>query len=344
MDTSSLKPARSYNSDVLLLVVYWLLAAPIIYSSYRHDFGVQRALAGILYTILLDSVAVYLLVFKFLPMALSRRNALVLLASVVVFVVLDAHFYLLGYQLLFSERALHWTAQEVLNAIIQHTQSYGMLGILMAGKRYFEVQSRLLQTQKAQTESELRNLKAQIDPHFLFNNLNVLRGLIQQDPAEANEYLGRFANLYRFLIRHKEDDFVTVAEELQFVNEYIYLLRHRFGEAYAFRQELAETADLDRLLVVPGTLQLLVENAIKHNAGDEDDALLITIKVTETELVVRHALRPKLTPVDSTGLGLVNLRERYKLLYNKAIQVENTGTAFIVTVPVMRQAQVYSAA
>ncbi|TGE10033.1 sensor histidine kinase [Hymenobacter fodinae] len=344
MNSSSLKPSRSYNSDLLLLVVYWLLASPIIYSSYRHDFGVERALAGILYTILLDSAAVYLLVFRFLPLALQRRNAVVVLASITVFVVLDAHCYLFGYQLLFSKHPLHWSAQEVLNSIIQHTQSYGMLGILMAGKRYFEVQKRLLQTQKAQTESELRNLKAQIDPHFLFNNLNVLRGLIQQDPAEANAYLGRFANLYRFLIRHKDDDFVTMAEELQFVNEYIYLLRHRFGAAYSFRQELAEAAELERLLVVPGTLQLLVENAIKHNAGDEDDALLITIKVTETELVVWHALRPKLTPVDSTGLGLSNLRERYKLLFNKAIGVENSGAVFSVTVPMVRQAQTWSAA
>ena len=88
--------------------------------------------------------------------------------------------------------------------------------------------------QKAQTESELRNLKAQIDPHFLFNNLNVLRGLIQQDPAEANEYLGRFANLYRFLIRHKDDDFVPLADELRFVDEYVYLLRHRFGTGLRF--------------------------------------------------------------------------------------------------------------
>jgi sensor histidine kinase YesM len=344
MNTSSLNPSQTYRYDFLLLVVYWLLAAPIIFLSYQHDFHIHRAVAGILYTIVLDTAAVYLLVFRLLPLVLARRNVLIVLGSITAFVLVDAHFYWLGYGLLFGTKTPQWSIGHVLNAVIQHTQSYGMLGILMAGKRYFEVQSRLLQTQKAQTESELRNLKAQIDPHFLFNNLNVLRGLIQQDPAEANAYLSRFANLYRFLIRHKEDDFVTVAEELQFVNEYIYLLRHRFGEAYAFRQELAETAELERLLVVPGTLQLLVENAIKHNAGDEDDALLITIKVTETELVVWHALRPKLTAVDSTGLGLANLRERYKLLFNKAMQVENTGAAFIVTVPVVRQAQAYSAA
>ena len=129
----------------------------------------------------------------------------------------------------------------------------------------------MAQLRQSQTESELRQLRAQIDSHFLFNNLNVLRGLIQHDPAEAHAYLNRFANLYRFLIRHKDDDFVTLAEELQFVYEYVCLLRHRFGAAYGFRQELPAAAELHRLLVVPGTVQLLVENSIKHNAGDDDD-------------------------------------------------------------------------
>jgi len=206
------------------------------------------------------------------------------------------------------------------------------------------VQKRLLQTQKAQTESELRNLKAQIDPHFLFNNLNVLRGLMQHDPAEANEYLTRFAALYRFLIRHKDDDFVPLPNELRFVDEYIYLLRHRFGAAYAFRQELLPAAELARLLVVPGTLQLLVENAIKHNAGDDDAPLLITIRATDTALLVEHPRRPKRTAVDSMGTGLANLRERYRLLAGQEITVTATAATFAVAVPLVAQARPWPAA
>ena len=338
-----LRLQRPGRSDILLVLVYWLLAAPIIYYSYQYEYGLMQAVAGILYTILLDSAAVYLLVFGLLPLALKRQNPVIILAVLTVFVVVDAHFYWLGYHLLFSAEPIQWSFLAILKAVMKHTQSYGMLGILLAGKRYFDVQKSLLQTQKAQAESELRNLKAQIDPHFLFNNLNVLRGLIQQDPAVANEYLNRFANLYRFLIRHKDEDFVTLQEELQFADEYIYLLRHRFGAAYAFRQKLPDGADLSRLLVVPGTLQQLLENAIKHNAGDEDDPLLITISASETSLTVRHPLRPKLTPVDSTGTGLANLRERYQLLTHKTIEVENTGNAFVVRVPVLAAARAWSA-
>lgn len=329
---------RPSRSDGLLMLMYWLLAAPIIFFDYYHDYTLGRAVAGIAYTVALDSAAVYLLVFGFLPLVLTRYNPLVVFGGLVVFVIIDAHFYRFGYQLIFTSHLVQWKFDSMLKAVMQHTQSYGLLGILLAGKRYADVQRRLLLTQKAQTESELRNLKAQIDPHFLFNNLNVLRGLIQQDPAEANEYLGRFANLYRFLIRHQNDDFVPLEDELRFVDEYIYLLRHRFGTAYAFRQELPMAADCARLLVVPGTLQLLVENAIKHNAGDEDAPLLITIRATGHTLVVEHPRRPKRTAVDSLGTGLANLRERYRLLSDQEVYVTDTPIVFAVAVPLLAMA------
>ena len=330
------RPARS---DLRLMLLYWLLAAPIIFYSNARSYGFERAGLGMCYTIVLDSATVYLLVFGFLPLALARRRAGLLFAGLVGFVVVDAHFYWLGYGLIFGRQDLHWHPLSILEAVLRHTQSYGMLGILLAGKRYADVQRSLLLTQKAQTESELRNLRAQIDPHFLFNNLNVLRCLIQQDPAEANEYLGRFANLYRFLIRHQNDDFVPLEDELRFVDEYIYLLRHRFGAAYAFRQELPPAADCARLLVVPGTVQLLVENAIKHNAGDEDAPLLITIRATATVLTVAHPRRPKRTAVDSLGTGLANLRERYRLLTDQEVRVTDTPVAFAVAVPLLAAAR-----
>lgn len=328
---------RPSRSDLLLVLVYWLLAVPIIFYSYLSDFGLARAVSGILFTIGIDTLAVYALVFGLLPLALARRSLWVVLGALMVFVLLDAHLYLLGYAALLSDRPLQWQALGVLWSIMRHTQSYGLLGILMAGKRYFDVQKRLLQTQQAQTQSELRNLKAQLDPHFLFNNLNVLRGLIQQDPAEANEYLNRFAGLYRLLVRHQNEDFVSVSEELRFVEEYIYLLRHRFGTAYEFRLELQPGPAWDQRLVVPGTLQQLLENAIKHNAGNEDDPLVIEIVGTADNLTVRHPRRPKLTAIDSTGTGLANLRERYRLLFNQEIKVDSTAATFAVTVPVLTQ-------
>ncbi|TGE19879.1 sensor histidine kinase [Hymenobacter elongatus] len=330
------------RSDWLTAAGYWVVVTIVLLPDYIANHDLSLGLRGMAYTVLLDSATVYLLVFHLLPalqMPQTRRRALLLLP---LFLLLSSVLYSTGYAVAFNEtQELSWAAltpARLAAGVWRHALSYGVLAVVLTGKRYFEIQQRLVLAQQAQTESELRTLKAQIDPHFLFNNLNVLRGLIQQDPAVANEYLNRFANLYRFLIRHKDDDFVTLEEELQFVDEYIYLLRHRFGGAYAFRQERLAAPDLTGLLVVPGTLQLLVENAIKHNVGDEEQPLLITIRFTESELVVEHALRPKLTPVDSTGTGLANLRDRYRLLFGKAIIVENTGAEFRVRIPVLRQA------
>ena len=326
--------SRPSRSDILTAAAYWPVATAVILPSYVHDFGWARALAGMTYTVLLDSTTVFGLVFGLVPLLLRpghRGRALLLLLG---FLLSSGILYSGGYALLLRQPIV-WGGMTLVAGIIRHAFSYGMLAVLLTGKRYFDVQQRLVLTQKAHAESELRNLKAQIDPHFLFNNLNVLRGLIQVDPAAADEYLTHFAGLYRYLIRHKDDDFVPLADELRFADEYVYLLRHRFGAAYAFRQELPAPAALSRLLVVPGTLQLLLENVIKHNAGDDDDPLVVTIEATATALTVRHPRRPKLTPVDSTGTGLANLRERYQLLAGQSIRVEAGAVEFSVTVPVL---------
>ena len=334
---------RPTRSDALLVATYWLVVAPILLVEYVADTGRGwvRALPEVGATALFDTATVALVVGVLLPLFLHRRHwrALGLLP---VFVLLSGWAYLSLYSTLRGHAADLSGTRIVLGAVA-HAKSYGLLAVLLTGKRYFDAQKMLLQLRQAQTEGELRHLKAQIDPHFLFNNLNVLRGLIQHDPAEADEYLSRFAALYRFLIRHQADDFVPLADELRFVDEYIYLLRHRFGTAYDFRTEIPADVELARLLVVPGTLQLLVENAVKHNAGDEDDPLLITIRATATALIVEHPRRPKLTPVDSLGTGLANPRERYRLLSQQEIAVTATA-AFAVAVPLVAPARARPAA
>ncbi|GAA4015196.1 hypothetical protein GCM10022408_30670 [Hymenobacter fastidiosus] len=326
--------ARPSRSDLLTAAAYWPVATAVILPTYVQEFGWGLALAGMTYTVLLDSAAVFAIVFGLVPNLLVPRYRLRALLLLLAFLVASGVSYAVGYGLILHQ-TVHWGLMPLVGSIIRHAFSYGMLAVLLTGKRYFDVQQRLVLAQKAHAESELRNLRAQVDPHFLFNNLNVLRGLIQYDPVVADEYLTHFAALYRYLLRHKDDDFVSLADELGFADEYVYLLRHRFGAAYGFRQQLPAHAGLSRLLVVPGTVQLLLENAIKHNVGNEDDPLIITIEATETSLTVRHPRRPKLTPVDSTGTGLANLRERYQLLAGQTIAVDDTGPEFKVTVPVL---------
>ena len=336
-DSDTMLLQRPTRSDALTVAAYWLLATPFIIWAYAYQFGWALALAGMAYTIVLDTAAVYVLVYGLLPNALAARHWPRALALLPFFLAGSLLFYNYGYRLLLGQPAGNTLTTFVVGGILRHAMSYGLLAIFLTLKRYFEMQRRLVLVQKAQAESELRNLRAQLDPHFLFNNLNVLRGLIQQDPAEANEYLNRFAGLYRLLIRHQNEDFVSVSEELRFAREYVYLLRHRFGTAYEFRLELEPAPEWDQRLVVPGTLQLLLENAIKHNAGNEDRPLGIVVEATATTLTVHHPRRPKLSPVDSTGTGLANLRERYRLLFDQEIRVVSTAETFAVTVPVLSE-------
>jgi two-component system, LytTR family, sensor kinase len=166
----------------------------------------------------------------------------------------------------------------------------------------------------------------------------VLGALIQRNPDEAAGYLHRFAALYRYLIRHKDDDVVPLADELTFVNDYTYLIRQRFGHAY----ELLPTINVPDTLAVfvsPGAVQTLVENAVKHNQGSETDPLLIGLVISEQTITVGHERRPKLTPVASMGTGLQNLQARYRLLTDTPVQVRAGAERFEVILPVLRVVQ-----
>lgn len=330
---------RPSRSDVGLVTAYWLVVAPVLLLQYRADTGAEigRLLPLVGATVLFDTATVALLVAGLLPLFLGGRHWLGL-ALLPLFLLLSGGFYFSLYGQLFGH-STELTAGRVVLGAVQHAKSYGLLAVLLTGKRYFEARRHVLLLQKAQAESELRALRAQLDPHFLFNNLNALHLLIGQDAEVAGHYLGCFANLYRYLIRHRDADFVTLADELRFLDDYGYLLRHRFGAAYAFATTLAPGVDPDRLYTVPGTLQILVENALKHNSGDEDDPLLLSLHVLPDQLRAHNLQRPKRTRAESGGTGLRNLQERYRLLASQPVQILADAQSFTVTVPLLRQGQ-----
>ncbi|MGI4873285.1 MAG: sensor histidine kinase [Janthinobacterium lividum] len=322
--------------DVRTVVAYWLVAGPVLLLDYSPGVSWAQAAGKLAFTVALDTVAALVLVKSLLPAVQSRRQWALVVAGLLGFVVLSGSCYLVGYSWLVGDK-VRWSVPQVGLAAIAHAKSYGLLAVLLAGQRYLAMQQQVLRTQQAQAQAELRLLKAQIDPHFLFNNLNLLHTLIEEDRQAASHYLQCFAALYRYLIRHQHDDFVALAEELRFADDYRYLVQQRFGAAYRFEQLATLPAGGEGLFVVPGTVQLLLENAIKHNQGDADHPLVITLRVAEDTLSVHNERRPKLTPVDSTGVGLRNLCERYSLLASRPVLVQ-AGPCFEVTVPVLRLA------
>lgn len=195
-----------------------------------------------------------------------------------------------------------------------------------------------LEAEKNQKESmraQLDSLKNHLDPHFLFNNLNILASLIEKDTAASKTFIQKFAEVYRSLLRTKSDDLIPLAEELDFVNAYMYLIRTRFEDHIQIRVTLQEVTKTK--MVPPLTLQMLLENVIKHNLISETQALQIEILEKEgSYLTVRNSLNTKEDQNSAVeGSGLENIKKRYAHFTEQAVSIVKTDTHFEVNIPLL---------
>lgn len=190
--------------------------------------------------------------------------------------------------------------------------------------------------QKEQMRSQLLSLKHQLDPHFLFNNLNILAALVDHDPVRSRRFIEKFADVYRALLRTNTDDLVTLREELEFIDAYMYLLRTRFDDVIHYHADLSRRVDAKML--PPLTLQLLVENAIKHNTFHETAPMTIQLLQPQDDyLVVRNSLSEKKPSRKKSGSGLANIRARYAYFTDKPVRIIRTDTHFEVHIPLLEK-------
>ncbi|GHC53270.1 2TM domain-containing protein [Ulvibacter litoralis] len=176
-------------------------------------------------------------------------------------------------------------------------------------------------------------LKNQLDPHFLFNSLNVLTSLIEENPSAATKFTTALSKVYRYVLEQKNKDLVTVAEELKFARLYMSLIEMRFEDSIVFT--LPEKISNPEAKVVPLSLQLLLENAVKHNQVMPSKKLYISIEEHEGTLVIVNNIQTKQVLRESTGVGLKNIRERYELLTNRPVQITNDSKQFSVAIPML---------
>lgn len=177
-------------------------------------------------------------------------------------------------------------------------------------------------------------LKRQVNPHFLFNSLNILDCLICEEKTEqASVYTHKLAGLYRYMIKSEDEDVVPLRDELTFVNQYIDLLKVRFPEGFDVRIEVKEE-QMSRS-VPPCSIQLLIENATKHNSVSVDNPLIIRVISGEECISVINNIVPKVTQSPSTGLGQNYIRQLYLDLSGKAIDIDRTETDYCVTLPLL---------
>lgn len=202
-------------------------------------------------------------------------------------------------------------------------------------RQYRHQQLEAEELKRAHAQAQLQAIRNQVNPHFLFNNLNVLATLIMQERREANTFIEEFSIVYRHVLNSQQRELVTVGEELEFMEHYLFLLSHRFPRS--IRVDIRIETAYRAFLIVPMALQMLVENAIKHNIVSADRPLEIDIYVDgEERLVVSNILQLRKSVDRSTRIGLNNIDQRYRLISQKTITVSASDVHFSVMLPLIK--------
>ena len=186
----------------------------------------------------------------------------------------------------------------------------------------------------AKTESaKFESLKNQLDPHFLFNSLNVLTSLIGESPYQAEKFTTKLSKVYRYVLEQKDKDLISLTDELAFARSYMQLLQMRFEDAVSYN--IPEKVSQEEAKIVPLSLQLLLENAVKHNVITSEQPLRIEIYEENGYLVVENNINPKASLEKSTKVGLSNIKQRYQLVTDRQVVIEDVNNVFKVKLPLL---------
>ena len=186
--------------------------------------------------------------------------------------------------------------------------------------------------EKESVKAQYESLKNQVNPHFLFNSLNALTNLVYEDPDKAAKFIKQLSEVYRYVLDSRSKELVSITEELQFLQSYIFLQQIRFGDKLKMVIDLPNPTGE----VAPLALQLLIENAIKHNIIATDQPLTIQVYHQDGYFVVENDLQRKtVLSEDSSGLGLDNITKRYNFLSSVKVKIEESSSKFKVSIPVI---------
>lgn len=206
--------------------------------------------------------------------------------------------------------------------------------ILFFLREYKQQLAEAEELRRTSSQAQMQLVKSQINPHFLFNNLNVLSGMLIKDNPEANHFIEEFSKVYRYILNNQEKELVELRSELEFIQPYIFLLQKRFDVGLTVDIQISES--YKTLHVVPAALQMLIENAIKHNIVSRNKPLHIQIYANgNNTLIVSNNLQLRKTGEPSTKIGLQNIRKRYELISGRDIVVKETNQTFEVTLPLL---------
>ncbi|HET9823743.1 MAG TPA: histidine kinase [Chitinophagaceae bacterium] len=310
-----------YFSSVKNFLLATVLTLAVIFLSF--------VCCGMVATVLNNRYPKYSQTFKRITIGLVAYVAIMIASISVIFWGYD-YLDFLGYQLNMNQYGWCLIIGIFLN----------LLGTsLNEGAAFFEKWRKMVDEaenlKKENLQSQLEGLKGQVNPHFLFNSLNSLSSLIIEDPEKAEKFLDEMSKVYRYLLRTNEEGLTTLESEMQFIQSYFHMLKTRYGDGLDM-----ETRIDDHYLpyqIPPLTLQMLVENAVKHNMILKNSPLKILIMTTNSgRLIVSNNLQRKDRMVSSNKVGLTNIVNKYRLMRKEEISVRDDGKEFAVVVPLIQ--------
>ena len=190
------------------------------------------------------------------------------------------------------------------------------------------------QLKREAAQAQMLALKNQVNPHFLFNSLNILSSLVEIDPKLSVQFISRLSKAFRYVLEHPETELVTLKTELEFLDSYTFLLNIRFDEKLQVIQTVTHE-QANQYLIAPLTLQILLENVVKHNQMSTEQPLTVSIYVAGDQLIVSNPILLRPSPQTSTGMGLQNIKNRYRLLTDKTVEAAEENGFFVVKIPLL---------
>lgn len=267
-----------------------------------------------------------------------KRIVFFLLANITTVLIVD---YVIGNSIeyvyrLFGENANYYTQFRVLLPVILLTIM--IMAIYEAMYYYIRLKKSIRdeeQSKQVIIQAQLDALRNQAQPHFFFNTLNTLRDIIDQNSKEdAKEFVDKLSDMYRFLLEAGNANLISLRDELKFSKAYIHIQSERFGDNLKLNWNIPE--DALGIMIVPMSLQLLLENAIKHNIISKAKPLTVDINISDDYIVITNKIQAKSTQLPSTKVGLKNIEKRYTLITKKSIKIVNDGNEFSVSLPILK--------
>ncbi|MCD4729459.1 MAG: histidine kinase [Bacteroidales bacterium] len=238
--------------------------------------------------------------------------------------------------LLFGKPADYLLRQGLLIMIIEFVVTVLIASILFSVGFFQAWRESAVNEERLKSESlayQYKALQNQVNPHFLFNSLNTLSSLVYKDQDQAVKFIKQLSEVYRYVLEHKNAEVVELSTELIFVKNYVFLQKIRHGNSLNVSFDLRNSK---KVKVIPMSIQMLIENAIKHNIVSEENPLFIEVNLNSEYVIVKNNVQHKTSVQDSGGIGLQNLNSRYELLSDKPILVEESDSDFIVRIPVLK--------